>query len=83
MSFIQRLFKAILPREIAERMEAESRDWMMRCPNCGYARSVWDWGGIRAGAAGNPRRRLRCPNCGQKTWHEVYKASERRGATPT
>lgn len=72
MSFTQRLFTAILPRRWAESMESESRAWMMQCP-CGYEISVWEAGGIRYKAAGNPRVRRRCPECESRTWHQVYK----------
>ncbi|HKP54780.1 MAG TPA: phage terminase large subunit family protein [Chloroflexia bacterium] len=57
-------------------MEADSRAWMMRCPNCGHERSVWEMGGIRWGAAGEPRRRLLCPQCGKKGWHKTYRKQE-------
>ncbi len=70
MSFSQRLFTAILPRRWAESMEAESRSWMVRCP-CGCERSVWELGGIRWKASGQPRRYMRCPKCGQLAWHSV------------
>lgn len=33
-------------------MEAESRSWMVQCPNCKYEQSYWDMGGIRWGALG-------------------------------
>jgi endogenous inhibitor of DNA gyrase (YacG/DUF329 family) len=51
-------------------MEAESRAWMARCPDCGTERSVWDMGGIRWKAAGKPRRLLKCPKCQRATWHQ-------------
>jgi DNA-directed RNA polymerase subunit RPC12/RpoP len=70
MSFFQRLFKAILPAEWARAMEADSRSWMVRCP-CGFARSVWEMGGIRWKAAGEPRVYRKCPECGQRSWHKV------------
>jgi hypothetical protein len=70
MSFIQKLFLAVLPESWAKSMEAESREWMCTCP-CGHSRSVWEMGGIRWKAAGNPRRLLKCPSCGQMTWHVV------------
>ncbi len=34
-------------------MEAESRQWIMRCPNCIFERSVWEMGGVRWKSAGN------------------------------
>jgi len=71
MSFFQRLFTAILPRRWAESMEAHSRSWMVRC-SCGFARSIWELGGIRWKAAGGrPRTYMKCPQCGQWSWHKV------------
>jgi hypothetical protein len=63
MSWIQRIFAAVLPRRLAESMEADSRSWMVRC-SCGFARSIWELGGIRWKAAGQPRQYLSCPQCG-------------------
>ena len=68
MSRIQKFFMAILPRAWAADAERESKKWLMRCPNCQYEISVWDAGGIRWKAAGNPRRRMPCPNCGKSGW---------------
>ena len=70
MSLIQRIVVAVLPRRWAESMEADSRSWMARCP-CGFARSIWELGGIRWKAAGQPRNYLSCPQCGQRSWHTV------------
>lgn len=53
-------------------MEAESRSWIVRC-ECGHARSIWDLGGIRWKAAGNPRKYMLCPSCGKPSWHKVSK----------
>ncbi len=72
MSAVQKFFQTILPKRLAEEMEDESRTSMVRCP-CGYERSIWDMGGIRWKAAGNPKRYLRCPQCGQAGWHTVYR----------
>jgi hypothetical protein len=71
-TFLQRLFLAILPQSWAESMVADSMAWHAHCP-CGHARSIWDLGGIRWKATGNPRKLIRCPECGQSTWHTVQK----------
>lgn len=73
MSFVQRIFSAILPRSWSRDMEASSRSWMVRCESCNFERSVWDWGGIRWGASGNPRRRLKCTQCGTTGWHRLHR----------
>jgi hypothetical protein len=74
MTFTQRLLTAVLPRSWAEDMRAESLRWMIRC-ECGFERSVWEVGGVRWKAKGNPRYLASCPQCGQKSWHTVFKKS--------
>lgn len=76
MTTIQRLFTRLLPRTWAADMEAESRSWMIRCP-CGYEQSIWDLGGIRWKATGNPKRLMRCTQCGNTTWHTIYRRPAR------
>lgn len=73
MSGIQRFFKAIVSKSTFQKMEAESRSWILKCPNCNYETSVWERGGIRYKAAGTPKRLMVCSNCGQKNWHLIYK----------
>jgi transposase-like protein len=73
LSLTQRFFKMIAPKESFEAMEKESKTWMVQCSNCKYERSIWDIGGIRSGAAGNPKTRIKCPNCNQNNWHSIYK----------
>ena len=73
MTSIQQFLMKILPFAWAEEMRAESQSWMVRCPNCNFERSVWDLGGIRWKAAGNPRRLMDCSQCGQREWHTMYR----------
>lgn len=75
MSFVQRLFTTVLPRRLSAEMEAESRRWFIQCP-CGFEQSVWDVGGIRWRARGNPKWQRVCPQCGERTWHTVYQKPE-------
>ena len=71
LSGIQKFLQMILPKEWSADMEAESRGWKLRCPSCGLECSIWDLGGVRWKAEGNPRRLARCRNCGRKGWHEI------------
>jgi hypothetical protein len=73
MTFVQKLFKTILPAAWAADLEAESKAWKVTCP-CGHTRSIWELGGIRWKASGAPRRLLDCPQCGKREWHTVSKA---------
>lgn len=66
LSFRQRFFKAIFPENAFADMKKESSSWMLQCSNCKQERSVWDMGGIRWKAAGNPKVLRACSNCCQK-----------------
>lgn len=74
-SLAQRLILAVMPRRLHAEIEAHSRQWMVRCPECGTERSVWELGGVRWRAAGKPRWYRRCIGCGRRVWHEVYRRS--------
>ncbi|MCI0361794.1 MAG: hypothetical protein L0211_25185 [Planctomycetaceae bacterium] len=75
MNGLQRFVLAIVPRRLGQAIEKESRLWVSVCPGCGQETSIWEAGGIRYLAAGNPRRLRRCPNCGPR-WHVVMKKEE-------
>lgn len=68
----QQITRRVAPDRAAA-MEAESRTWMVRCPYCGFERSVWETGGVRYKAAGTARQLRRCPRCGRRSWHLVYR----------
>ena len=73
MSSIQKFFMSILPDSLARSMEADSRQWFMKCLKCDFEESYWDLGGIRWKAVGNSRNFRKCPNCGERSWHLTYK----------
>ena len=72
MSSIPKFFVAFLPKKWAESVEAESRDWITRCP-CGFERSLWEAGGIRWKGWGKEHLYFSCPHCGQAHWNVIYK----------
>ena len=74
MSLAQRILKAILPKQMADNMEAESRKWLMVCPD-GHKISVWEAGAIRWGAGGKPKRLYHCRDCGRARWMTYEKAT--------
>lgn len=86
MSKMQDILASVLPERWAASMEAESREWVMRCP-CGHETSIWEMGGIRFKAAGNPHRMGLCAACGGRFWGQVYKRGPEQvqsaRATPT
>ena len=82
MSSLQKVCVALLPKRWAEALEAESRSWMLRC-SCGFARSLWELGGVRWKAAGEPRWFKSCPQCRQRSWHKLSRQhAEAKPATP-
>lgn len=76
MSRTQLFFTRFAGAETAAAMEAHSRAWLVQCPDCGHERSIWEMGGIRYKAAGNPRMLMRCPKCGKRGWHRVVRAAD-------
>ena len=73
MSLVQRIMKAVLPKQLADDLEAESRQWFLRCPD-GHKISAWDAGAIRFGGHGKPKRFFRCPDCGRLRLMEYEKS---------
>jgi tRNA A-37 threonylcarbamoyl transferase component Bud32 len=64
---VQKILQNLLPAHWFEAVRLQSHDWHMVCP-CGHELSVWDAGGIRFGASGNPRRKMFCPACHKFRW---------------
>ncbi len=72
LTFIQKAMKTILPKRWADDMEADSKSWIAHCP-CGHSISIWDLGGIRWKAKGNPRAWIKCRKCGKASFHKLIK----------
>ena len=72
MGKLQELLATLLPDAWAASMEDESRAWRMRCP-CGEETSIWEMGGVRWKAAGQPRRLGKCGACGREFLGAVYR----------
>jgi hypothetical protein len=76
MSRLQAFVTRFVGAETAAAMEAESRAWMIRCPDCGFERSLWDTGGVRYMATGSRSLVLMsCPGCGRTGWHRIEKGA--------
>jgi len=78
MGLVRRLITAIVPKRWADAMEADSRRWVMRC-KCGHETSIWEMGGIRYKAAGNPWTMGRCGKCGKTIWGRLYRRDTESG----
>jgi DNA-directed RNA polymerase subunit RPC12/RpoP len=64
--------KLILPAQAFAAVKAGTKAWLMECP-CGHKQDLWDAGGVRYKAAGEPRRLGRCPACGKRTMQTIRK----------
>ena len=72
LSFTQRMVLKLFPTSWSSSIEAESREWIATCP-CGHRTSVWELGGIRWKASGEPSRKFQCSGCHQVTWHKIQR----------
>jgi hypothetical protein len=67
--------KFILPARAFEAVKAGTKKWLIEC-KCGHLRDLWDEGGVRYKASGEPRQYLKCPKCRQKNWHKIRKKTD-------
>jgi len=73
LSGMQRTFRRRASPELFAAMARESRLWMMECPHCqADTASVWDMGGLRYRAAGEPKRKATCPRCQRSEWMRIH-----------
>lgn len=54
-----------MPAGMKKAAEADSRAWAGECKHCGAINSIWDLGGIRYKASGEPTMRIKCRGCGK------------------
>lgn len=75
MAVEHKFLKFILPDKAFAAVRDGTRLWLIECP-CGFKRDLWDVGGVRYKAVGEPRNYLSCPKCRKGTWHKVRKKTE-------
>jgi RNase P subunit RPR2 len=71
LSGSQRLVKWFSSSARFEKMMEESKQWKFTCKHCNEVSSVWDAGGIRYKASGNPKVMLKCIHCGKSGVNEI------------
>lgn len=59
-----------------EAIKKESNQWKFTCQKCNEKSSIWEAGGIRYKALGEPTMRIKCPKCEQKTTSKVTKSKK-------
>ncbi len=71
-----RFLKLILPARAFEAVRAGTKKWVAECCTCGRKQDVWDAGGVRYMAAGEPKEIAFCPSCSKATKHRIRKKTE-------
>ncbi len=72
---IDKIIKFILPKKF-QKIEEESKTWLIVCEKCGYSVSYWEAGGLRAGASLKKKKIFgRCPYCKKFKFFSVIKKS--------
>ena len=75
MAAKHRFLRFVLPVWAFVAVRAGTKQWLLECP-CGHKSDVWDSGGVRYKATGEPLQLGRCPACGRTTMHKVRKKTE-------
>ena len=75
MAAKHKFLKFVLTAKTFAAIRAETREWLIEC-KCGHKRDLWDAGGVRYRAAGEPREYYKCPRCGKRTWHKIRKKTD-------
>jgi hypothetical protein len=74
LSFVQKLAKFFASASLFEKMKADSKTWKFDCV-CGKTSDIWEIGGIRYKAYGEPRTGMKCPGCGKFAMRKIYKGA--------
>jgi hypothetical protein len=74
MTLIQTIIFLLVPASWAKSIEDESRAWAFECAKCDHRQSVWDAGGVRWKARGNPKSYRRCVACGKSGWQRLSRS---------
>ncbi len=73
LSGMQRMLQRHTSPALFAAMQRESRQWKAECPHCrADTTDIWETGGVRYKALGEPRNRIRCPRCGEVRWMRIH-----------
>jgi predicted SprT family Zn-dependent metalloprotease len=72
MALIQNIFKMFVSNQTFEKAKTESQTWYFTC-ECGKVFNIWEIGGIRYKAKGNPMKMVKCPGCNKTAHRKLQK----------
>ncbi len=67
------LILKVMPRRWREDAIRDSKLWITDCTACGHQSNVWDLGGMRWRAYGEPLTSMRCLGCGKVAMQRIHK----------
>lgn len=73
LSKTQKIAKFFSSKEKFAAMEEESKKWEFVCSSCTAKSNIWEIGGIRYKAKGEPRISVKCPKCGKVAVEKLVK----------
>lgn len=72
LSTSQKILKWFTSASLFEKMKADSQTYKFDCA-CGKTSDIWEIGGIRYKAYGEPYTGVKCPGCGKFAMRKIYK----------
>ena len=63
----------LMPKSWRDSAIADSKTWQTRCTTCNHESNVWDLGGMRWKAIGEPLTSFKCSVCGKVRMHKLSK----------
>jgi hypothetical protein len=72
MTGAQKFVRFFMSAKSFEKAKTESMEWKFDC-DCGNTFSIWDIGGIRYKAKGNPSKLVKCPKCLKSAFRKCEK----------
>ena len=73
MPILRDAILSIIPESWRDSAIADSKLWKTDCTDCGHHSNVWDLGGMRWKAYGQPLTSFRCLGCGKIRMHRIHK----------
>ncbi|UKN00452.1 hypothetical protein K6119_11990 [Paracrocinitomix mangrovi] len=73
LSTSQKVARFFTSKKKFSQMEEESKKWTFTCKSCGKISNIWEIGGIRYKAKGEPKVSIKCPECGEIAMQKITK----------
>jgi hypothetical protein len=75
MAAEHRFLKFILPAKAFATVKNGTKQWLIEC-RCGHKMDLWDCGGVRYKATGEPWQSGKCSSCGKTTMLKIRRKTK-------